>query len=828
MNATKRGSEWQIDEITRGGQSPILHVNDQILGVRGLPANVKIYNPGYDLPIPAGSELTMIVRCQGELHEVPVQTYGPKFTEWLRTLSGWVVHASFLLTGLLILLMKADDRQAWLLALMLGLFPGLFNYYEYTNIPSWMFYGALLARAISYFFLPLFVHFFSTFPRPLPFVIRWPQLLWAVYGTFLFITLPSQLLVRGYQILGWATTGWMATLRNSLAIPDISLTILFLVGGIVALLLNYRRAEKDDRRKLQVVVVGCGVGFFNLLVVVCLELLRYPQRFPRLYEWVQLSLLFTLVLIPVSFAYAIIKHQVIPIRLIIRRGMRYVLVSRGSVLLEIGIFSVVISTFLTFFFKWLFNFYKPQSLDSLGMTIGAISAAVGIVAWQTTRRLHQKFLAPIIDRKFFRQSYDSHQIITGLAESVRTTTEHRVLFEDVASKIQSALQTESVGIFLQDQSSGNYKSSYYCQYSPSSGRSIECSHDFCFSKQSEIVQQLSALKKCLEVANLPIPDEEAWTLHVMKTELLLPLSGKQQMLGFITLGSRLGDLPFSREDEELLMSVASPVAFAIENSLLMERMVSEAKRTQELEAENEARAKELEEARLLQLSMLPRKLPSLPNLDIAAFMKTATEVGGDYYDFHLNNEGGLTIAVGDATGHGLKAGTIVTATKSLFNNLAGLPDITDVFRQSSLALKQMNLRSLYMAMTMVKLNEREMQISLAGMPPVLIYRAETKRIEEIALRGMPLGSVTNYPYKLATETLHEGDVVMIMSDGFPERFDETGAMIGFEKAAEILIEVADGSAQQIINQFIKYGDEWGGARPQDDDITFVVFKVGLP
>ncbi|MEJ7700687.1 MAG: hypothetical protein WKF71_13720 [Pyrinomonadaceae bacterium] len=77
----------------------------------------------------------------------------------------------------------------------------------------------------------------------------------------------------------------------------------------------------------------------------------------------------------------------------------------------------------------------------------------------------------------------------------------------------------------------------------------------------------------------------------------------------------------------------------------------------ELHAENERRAKELEEARQLQLSMLPKKLPQIPNLEIAAYMKPATEVGGDYYDFHVGADGTLTVAVGDATGHGLKAGT---------------------------------------------------------------------------------------------------------------------------------------------------------------------------
>ena len=135
------------------------------------------------------------------------------------------------------------------------------------------------------------------------------------------------------------------------------------------------------------------------------------------------------------------------------------------------------------------------------------------------------------------------------------------------------------------------------------------------------------------------------------------------------------------------MSVAGQTSFSLENARLVEQMIEEGRRRQEIEAENERRAKELEEARNLQLSMLPKQVPQLPGLDIAAYMKPATEVGGDYYDFYVGEDGTLTAAVGDATGHGLRAGTMVTAMKSLFNTHAQERDITHIFKQSSGALK---------------------------------------------------------------------------------------------------------------------------------------------
>ncbi|HEY0050389.1 MAG TPA: 7TM diverse intracellular signaling domain-containing protein, partial [Pyrinomonadaceae bacterium] len=134
---------------------------------------------------------------------------------------------------------------------------------------------------------------------------------------------------------------------------------------------------------------------------------------------------------------------------------------------------------------------------------------------------------------------------------------------------------------------------------------------------------------------------------------------------------------------------------------LSDRQIEQERREAELRAENERRTRELEEARQLQISMLPKKLPELPNLEIAAYMKPATEVGGDYYDFHVSEDGTLTVAVGDATGHGLKAGSVVTATKSLFNAFAGESDIARIFQKTSAALKKMNLRGLFMAMAML-------------------------------------------------------------------------------------------------------------------------------
>jgi len=185
------------------------------------------------------------------------------------------------------------------------------------------------------------------------------------------------------------------------------------------------------------------------------------------------------------------------------------------------------------------------------------------------------------------------------------------------------------------------------------------------------------------------------------------------------------------------------------------------------------------------------------------------------------------VAVGDATGHGLKAGTVVTAMKSLFHCYAGEPDLTAVLDRSSRVLKKMNLRSLFMGLTIARLNGRRLRISAAGMPPALIYRAKDGTVEEALIKAMPLGSVSGYPYREHELTLSCGDVVVLMSDGLPERFNQDGEMFDYFRAKRSLAESAARSPREIIEHLVQAGDDWANNRPQDDDITFVVLKVKL-
>jgi len=244
-----------------------------------------------------------------------------------------------------------------------------------------------------------------------------------------------------------------------------------------------------------------------------------------------------------------------------------------------------------------------------------------------------------------------------------------------------------------------------------------------------------------------------------------------------------------------------------------------------LEADNTRKTRELDEARQVQLSMLPKEIPRLPQLDIAVKMETATEVGGDYYDFHLADDGALTIALGDATGHGTKAGTMVSITKGLFHELAGLQSLTAIFGRFTTAIKHMNLGQLYMGLLLVRIKDHTLTASAAGMPPIFLYRAATHTSELVVMKGMPLGQFEAFPYQIRELALSPGDTILLMSDGLIEMFNEQDETFDESRVVEAFTRVGSKSPQEIISHLVEEGEKWANGKLQADDVTLVVLKT---
>jgi hypothetical protein len=242
-----------------------------------------------------------------------------------------------------------------------------------------------------------------------------------------------------------------------------------------------------------------------------------------------------------------------------------------------------------------------------------------------------------------------------------------------------------------------------------------------------------------------------------------------------------------------------------------------------LKAENERKNSELAAAKDLQERLLPKTLPVVKDLDIAGYLRTSTEVGGDYYDFFEHSDGSLFAICGDATGHGTPSGMLVSITKA---GIIGLPQMSpkDMLHELNRVVKKVDLGILRMSLNIALIKEDQLTLSSAGMPPYYIYRAATGTTEEIQISGVPLGSFTNAYFDQVETSFHSGDILVIISDGLPEAPNLTGDLFDYQKLHDLISTYGKKSAQEVIDQLMVEADAWLSGKHNPDDITLVVIK----
>jgi len=239
--------------------------------------------------------------------------------------------------------------------------------------------------------------------------------------------------------------------------------------------------------------------------------------------------------------------------------------------------------------------------------------------------------------------------------------------------------------------------------------------------------------------------------------------------------------------------------------------------------EDDRKNKELKAAQDLQNSLLPKHLPKRADLDIATYIRSSTEVGGDYFDFFNEDEGLLISVCGDATGHGVASGMMVSVTKTALNGLADLKPNQMLNRLNSV-IKKVDLGILRMSLNVVEFGKNEITLSSAAMPPIYFYNAKDGLLEEFSNNGLPLGSLRNEEYVLEKRKFREGDVLVQFSDGLPEAPNLAGDLYDYDRLKSLIQNSCHLSANEIIDTLVKSVDEWMQGQSNPDDITLVVTK----
>jgi serine phosphatase RsbU (regulator of sigma subunit) len=151
-------------------------------------------------------------------------------------------------------------------------------------------------------------------------------------------------------------------------------------------------------------------------------------------------------------------------------------------------------------------------------------------------------------------------------------------------------------------------------------------------------------------------------------------------------------------------------------------------------------------------------------------------------------------------------------------------NINLILKKLNQVIRKIDLGTLRMSLNIIEIKEDKIRMTSAAMPPIYLYKAATKKVEEIMQTNLPLGGFVNEDFDLIERDFEAGDVVIQLTDGLPEAPNPAGEMYDYDRVKDHLEAVGYKSADEIKNSFILEADDWLGGLNNPDDITFVIIK----
>jgi predicted ATPase/serine phosphatase RsbU (regulator of sigma subunit)/tRNA A-37 threonylcarbamoyl transferase component Bud32 len=335
--------------------------------------------------------------------------------------------------------------------------------------------------------------------------------------------------------------------------------------------------------------------------------------------------------------------------------------------------------------------------------------------------------------------------------------------------------------------------------------------------------------------------------HQLKSILCSPILHQGQLIGLLYLENNLTESAFTPARLKIVEMLSSQAAISLENALLYRTLEQKVeKRTaqlaqaneeitrlaEQLKEENLRMSAELDVAKQLQQMVLPKEaeLQQVEGLDIAGFMAPADEVGGDYYDV-LQHDGQIKIGIGDVTGHGLESGVLMlmvqTAVRTLLNS--GIRDTTqclNVLNQTIYDNVQRMGTDKNLTLSLLDYQDHQLRITGQHEEVLLVHKnGQIKHIDTFEL-GFSIGVIDDIA-NMVSQTdleLHEGEGIVLYTDGITEARDPNKALYGLERLCEVVSRNWHLSAHEIQQAVIADVRQFIGEQKVFDDITVLVLK----
>jgi sigma-B regulation protein RsbU (phosphoserine phosphatase) len=699
----------------------------------------------------------------------------------------------FTLVGLTVLFQRIEDRHAWLLALLFGGFVATAPYFTREAALADVLRGPGAAYSILLqSLLPaLFYAFFATFPSRSPIDRAVPWLKWSLLTIAFALALPVAVacLLAGGPAPVYALAELVSRPASRVVLSLYSFAPFLL--GLASLLMGARATDPDTRRKARVMLWGAVAGLTPILLVSVVAGAQGIDPYEDFPFWLWSSAVVALLLWPLSFAYAVVKHRVMEIPLLLKHSARYLLVQRGFLLL-VGLAALAATLGIVNIFSEV-----GQRQGGAAAPLGAgVGVAFGLGLAFTATRLHGR-VARSVDRAFFREAYDAQRLLEELAERARTVDSRSQLAALLQQQLERALRPKQLCIYLAGE-----------------GRTLACAGD---PPRPEL--------GFLDPASVPAkpgPPANDSPFAALDLELLVPVPGRGDApQGLVALGPRLSEEPYSRADRSLLAAVASQAGLALESVRLAEQIAAR----REIERRS---ARELEIARDVQRKLLPQTIPTARGLDYAGDCVQARAVGGDYWDAISLGPDRLAFVLADISGKGISASLLMANLQASLRSRPrdAFDDLPALLRSLNHHLNESTDPNRYATVFLATWDDakRSLRYACCGHGPPLVLRSDG-RVERLEPTGTVIGLFDEWEGEAADLRLAPGDWLVLYSDGVTEAAGASGEEFGELRLVDTIRHQRDRPACEVLADVFETLRTWGEGAEQWDDQTLLLLRA---
>jgi sigma-B regulation protein RsbU (phosphoserine phosphatase) len=736
--------------------------------------------------------------------------------------SGWkpILQQSLLIVlpllcmfvGYWVVFAKPTEPNAWLMLVLLSFPAVVFNFGFGPATGGWLFFRGLYYEGFQILGPLALLPFGIYFPERSRIDVKLPWVKWVVLvpafggGLVIFRSLFGEFYLAGNPawLIGAAT--WSARIVNFANLLCALLYLVFVVDKL-------RSASTEDaRRRLRVLLAGTGLGVGALLII--FVLLPHFGLKTNHGGWLTYVGAILFMVAPFTLAYVVLVQRAMDVSVLIRQGARYTAAKT-----TIWVVQFILLGFASYYLLLPLITQKQVPRDQLW------EAVLFILLFAMLRFVFSKSSQNWLDKKFFREAYDSERVLSELSDEVRKYTDSAPLLQTVAKCIAETLHVTQIGMLLRD--GPKFCVAQAVGHFPGDASAIA------LAANSSTIRNLTNTNA---PASLYRDDPDAWylmadqterqTLDDLGAELLLPLPGRNRLMGVMALGPKRSEAAYSKSDLHLLQVLATQTGMALEVSELAHSLAKEA-------AQRERANREMEIAREVQERLFPQEMPMLTGGSIAGHCRPALGVGGDYYDVFPLQDGRLGLAIGDVSGKGISAALLMASLRASLRGvtLDNPRDFAKLMDKVNRLVYEASASNRYATFFFGALDPvtRMLECVNAGHNAPLVLRRKADGPAEI-LRleadGPVVGLLPFAPYSEQSLQLEPGDLLVTYTDGISEAMTHDDEEWGEERM--MLAAAAcpqDSSADQVLKTVFDEADRFTVGAPQHDDMTMLILKL---